>query len=759
MEHNSNPPNPEVGELNPAIKVRQLRPLSTIQPGEEYIEVYYHLPSVPHTKKDVIQFFQQKIGPISTFESRLLNNGNVCARIAFTNPTNARKAILVLDDTLLLGKKMIIALFIGYRRIHREQVPSWYIDNVDASPPLQASPSRSNKRSISVGNFPYGTTAAEIQKRFEMVGPIESVKLKLDVHGFYTGQAKLVFCDPSHACKALNFNNSFIRGRKIRVKMYERRLREKWEPAILPEKFADIPYEHLNCNDNDPVQQLSFIQPDHVPPNVTNREDEFIVVSNLPDFDLLTEEVVHFFNANIGLVRSFETKLVEASPDNEPTANVKIEFRKAMHASLALVALNNTMLFGRQIKINIFTDKSRISLKQGTMDQLSCKIDNVGPQGSNSDYVFLSDLPGISKAQTIAEHFTKWVGPVQSVGMELDDRGFYNGSAKLVFSDPSHARKAVSQDTHIFNDCPINIRVISDQAQKENEILSTDQLYAAHSPQQRPFMEPGEEFIIVSNLPSSMIGAEIIDFFQAQVGLVKSCGLFAAGPMNNGHLNFTGKARITFCKPEDARFALIALENSTLLGQPLEIQLFIDEYRAHRDQLIFYPPDSSNVHKYNVHISDLPLSVSATQIIEHFEQLVGPVESVGLELDERGIYNGNAKLVFHDPSNARKALMHHNSFFYGNRIKMTLYVNHQPVLAESEILPQQLNDNDLQETPNPAQPLVDTPILSDDNETNAESINNPQVTVPWAEMDPDDDYSDDDLTDATTEKHPEDFKP
>ena len=187
-------------------------------------------------------------------------------------------------------------------------------------------------------------------------------------------------------------------------------------------------------------------------------------------------------------------------------------------------------------------------------------------------------------------------------------------------------------------------------------------------------MEPGEEYIIVSKLPSTMLGAEIISFFEAHIGLVKSCGVFTTSSMNYDQCS--GKAGITFRQPEDARFALIALEHSTLLGQPLEIELFIDKHGVYRDQLIFYPPESSNVNKkHHVYISDLPLSVSAPQIIEHFEQLVGPVESLGLELDEHGFYNGNAKLLFHNPSNARTALIHDNSIFYGNRIKMT-FVNH-----------------------------------------------------------------------------------
>ena len=158
------------------------------------------------------------------------------------------------------------------------------------------------------------------------------------------------------------------------------------------------------------------------------------------------------------------------------------------------------------------------------------------------------------------------------------------------------------------------------------------------------------------------------------IGLGKSCGVFTTGSMNYDQCS--GKAGITFRQPEDARFALIALEHSTLLGQPLEIELFIDKHGVYRDQVIFYPPESSNVNKkHHVYISDLPLSVSAPQIIEYFEQLVGPKESLGLELDEHGFYNGNAKLLFHDPTNARTALIHDNSIFYGNRIKMT-FVNH-----------------------------------------------------------------------------------
>ena len=53
-----------------------------------------------------------------------------------------------------------------------------------------------------------------------------------------------------------------------------------YEPIILSKHLASIPYEHLNCDDN--VHQLNFNQPDFIlPTNATDKGNEFIVVSNL----------------------------------------------------------------------------------------------------------------------------------------------------------------------------------------------------------------------------------------------------------------------------------------------------------------------------------------------------------------------------------------------------------------------------------------------------------------------------------------------
>ena len=263
--------------------------------------------------------------------------------------------------------------------------------------------------------------------------------------------------------------------------------------------------------------------------------------------------------------------------------------------------------------------------------------------------------------------------------------------ARIIFMNQTDARKAFSLDGATFLGSKIKIKVFIDGYQvpcdmETSEAPPVEQngiLDHSYFPSIAPYapisMEPGGEYIIASNFPNSMTAVELIEFFETHVGPVNSCGMFTTDPINGDRLNFS-KARISFRNRGHAEMALIILENSTLLGQPLEIQLFVDERRFYREQVIFRPPESSGVYQQHVRISGLPPSTTGVQIIEHFWKLVGPVKSVGFELDARGFAtSGNAMLVFQSPFDNLKALCYDNSVFNDSQLKMLLitYDNHQ----------------------------------------------------------------------------------
>ena len=60
-------------------------------------------------------------------------------------------------------------------------------------------------------------------------------------------------------------------------------------------------------------------------------------------------------------------------------------------------------------------------------------------------------------------------------------------------------------------------------------------------------------------------------------------------------------------------------------------------------------------------VSTLHFSTSSKEIIEYFTNLAGPVKSVAFCLNNCGIYNGQVKIIFHAPGDARKAVWSNNA--------------------------------------------------------------------------------------------------
>ncbi|KAK4011793.1 hypothetical protein OUZ56_020906 [Daphnia magna] len=88
--------------------------------------------------------------------------------------------------------------------------------------------------------------------------------------------------------------------------------------------------------------------------------------------------------------------------------------------------------------------------------------------------------------------------------------------------------------------------------------------------------EPQDEYLHVSNVPFSVPSEEVVAYFQKLAGPVKFFSM---------HLNedgvYSGKASIIFCRPDDARKALLLYDGTPLEGRKLKLKLFVDGEAVH----------------------------------------------------------------------------------------------------------------------------------------------------------------------------------
>ncbi|KAK4015181.1 hypothetical protein OUZ56_030168 [Daphnia magna] len=88
--------------------------------------------------------------------------------------------------------------------------------------------------------------------------------------------------------------------------------------------------------------------------------------------------------------------------------------------------------------------------------------------------------------------------------------------------------------------------------------------------------EPQDEYLHVSNVPFSVPSEEVVAYFQKLAGPVKFFSM---------HLNedgvYSGKASIIFCRPDDARKALLLYDETPLYGRKLKLKLFVDGERVY----------------------------------------------------------------------------------------------------------------------------------------------------------------------------------
>ena len=292
-------------------------------------------------------------------------------------------------------------------------------------------------------------------------------------------------------------------------------------------------------------------------------------VEDLPDFDAdaLEEQDVDYFSENDA--DALAEIDADALAENDADALAEIDADALVENDADALA---------EIDLDDFSECDADALAEIDADALA----ETGLKSSKEYINVYYNLPNHWHiVQQVFDFFQEKVGVCSMESRVVND---CTVCATIVFSDPTGARNALALDGTTLLGSKIKIHLFVD-GQLVDAKPCVD---APHSN-----MEPAEEHIIVSNIPYTMPGAQIIELFQDRVGRVRTCGMFSTGQSDiiEGfeHFYFVGRARIAFENPGDARRAWIELGNTQLQGQTLEIQLFIDGLRVDQDQTTLIP--------------------------------------------------------------------------------------------------------------------------------------------------------------------------
>ncbi|KAH0475678.1 MAG: uncharacterized protein KVP18_005027 [Porospora cf. gigantea A] len=92
-------------------------------------------------------------------------------------------------------------------------------DGESGSPPEQPEVDEVDQRSVYVGQVDYECSPEELKAHFADAGPIKRVTILVNSHtGMSKGYAYIEFNEPESATKALELNDSELRGRQLKVR-------------------------------------------------------------------------------------------------------------------------------------------------------------------------------------------------------------------------------------------------------------------------------------------------------------------------------------------------------------------------------------------------------------------------------------------------------------------------------------------------------------------------------------------------------------
>ncbi|EFX77437.1 hypothetical protein DAPPUDRAFT_106027 [Daphnia pulex] len=412
------------------------------------------------------------------------------------------------------------------------------------------------------------------------------------------------------------------------------------------------------------------------------------------------------------------------------------------------------------------TDETLVDeLCQSTPDSDTCT--NLKPSTEEEvQYLLLSNLPPSVHGAEILARLQLMIGQVKQYTMFVDDKGQYTGTMAVAFVHPSDARRAYKTCDGMMFEGEMKLRYKVEVAyyingqrfyQKEKEPVPTipptpvevsqptDETSADELDQQTssdsvddvispPAASPSfvdnkkvpDEYLVLSNLPPSVPGAEIVERLQLIIGEVAHYTTFA-----DEQGQYTCTIAVAFVHPSDARRASwdgMFFEGEMDLWYKAEVAYFINGQRSYQKEEepvptisptpveISQPTDGTSVDElfqptasdsnnglisspsfietsrkvadqylHYLVVSDLPPSVHVDEIIEHFELMIGDVAQHTMLADEKGEYYGAMTVAFVHPLDARRAYKTYDGMLLeGNRVQVAYFINGQRSYQKEE---------------------------------------------------------------------------
>ncbi|KAI9564340.1 hypothetical protein GHT06_008078 [Daphnia sinensis] len=265
-----------------------------------------------------------------------------------------------------------------------------------------------------------------------------------------------------------------------------------------------------------------------------------------------------------------------------------------------------------------------------------------------TEYLWVYNLSYATTTQEIVNYFEELVGPIEYFAMQLDKDTDLLCKAEIIFHRAEDARRALLlYDGTQFDGRPMVLKLLVDGRQ-----IHPEQIVFPGSVIRLPVVS--EELLLPDDVTC--------DF---------------SNDTNFDQSNCEGAVMFL---PEEDRSDVASFEKS----------------QGDRKLEKTYPPsDISGENDYRLLVSNLQYSVKGEQLLEFFEKMAGPVEYVGMYLDDKGFLCGKAIIVFRHPEDAQKALVCCNgTVLKGRRIYLKLYVNGQRLHANQIVLPESSSAED-----------------------------------------------------------------
>ncbi|EFX77434.1 hypothetical protein DAPPUDRAFT_247492 [Daphnia pulex] len=630
-----------------------------------------------------------------------------------------------------------------------------------------------------LSNLPPSVHGAEILARLQlMIGQVKQYTMFVDDKGQYTGTMAVAFVHPSDArrayktCDGMMFEGEMKLRYKVEVAYYingQRFYQKEKEPVpTIPPTPVEVSQSTDETSADELDQQTSSDSVDDVisppaasPSFVDNKKvpDEYLVLSNLPP-SVPGAEIVERLQLIIGEVAHYTTF---ADEQGQYTCTIAVAF---VHPSDARRASWDGMFFEGEMdlwykaEVAYFINGQRSYQKEEepvptispTPVEISQPTDGTSvdelfqPTASDSNnglisspsfietsrkvadqylhYLVVSDLPPSVHVDEIIEHFELMIGDVAQHTMLADEKGEYYGAMAVAFVHPLDARRAyktydVSQPTDETSADELDQQTSSDSV---DDVISPP----AASPSFVDNKKVPDEYLVLSNLPPSVPGAEIVERLQLIIGEVAHYTTFA-----DEQGQYTCTIAVAFVHPSDARRASwdgMFFEGEMDLWYKAEVAYFINGQRSYQKEEepvptisptpieISQPTDGTSVDElfqptasdsnnglisspsfietsrkvadqylHYLVVSDLPPSVHVDEIIEHFELMIGDVAQHTMLADEKGEYYGAMAVAFFHPLDARRAYKTYDGMLLeGNRIQVAYFINGQRSYQKEE---------------------------------------------------------------------------